>query len=99
MTSPPIETAEHSALTIIRVTPTNTLSTDYGGTYYDIEVETDPMYASDDYDKPIKFTHYEPKLTTPLELDVKEAEGIGIALLRAVEIRRKVVAENIKDNP
>lgn len=59
-------------------------------TPWEVQVQTHPRYADDTLDEPITLRDGD-KINCAM--DVLEAESVGKALLRAVEIRRKAVAE------
>lgn len=78
---------------LIIVTPHPRSGVDWDGTKWEIAINTHPEYASDDFDFPIELREGDSK--EAIELFPENAEDLGRALIRAAQIRRKIVADEM----
>ncbi len=83
---------EHTSKAVIIITPPPRDGVDWNGTKWEIQIELHPDYSDDGFDEPIELIDCNTEKR--IGLYPENAEELGRALLRAVEIRRAAVAKN-----
>lgn len=85
---------EYPEKIIIEVKPREKEGTQWGNLRYFVKVDTDPNYG-EELDTPIDLSWGESyDENKPISMEVDDAEEYAHAILRAVEIRRKMLKEN-----
>lgn len=86
---------EHVSEVLLVVTPKERPNHDWGGIHYQIKIDTDPNYASDDFDDPITLKECGSPKEPEISLYPEDAQALALALQRASWIRREaVMAQN-----
>jgi hypothetical protein len=81
---------------LIIVTPRPRCGVDWDGLKWEIVIHAHPEYADDGFDFPIELREGDSK--EAIELFPENAEDLGRALIRAAEIRRKILADELARN-